>query len=465
MPKTTAPALPESPAELLRAVRDLKKSADQADVDMMRLGLHWADLHIADPEFAEACFTSPKTFAGEGSPMIDEFCVPEFATMLGRTNDSAGRFLTECVEVAYRLPRLWGAVISGLVAGWRARVIAQTTVSLTLEAATYVDEQVFWCASRLTPAALDRVVQEARVRFMPEAVQEALEKSADKRHVTFDLQQVSYDGTMGLEASLEIPDALALAAAVKSGAEHLARLGSADTIDGRRATALGDLARHQLTIGFDDQPSADPPAAPVTQVVIYAHLSADAITHHDLATRPDEALVARVEQAGQRLLSVEQVRAWCARPDVTVVVKQVIDLRERLECRGYTPDREDPRLRDRPRRDLCVPVVWSQRPALRPRPHRSVRPRPPRPGRIDVHGQPGRVVPAAPPAQDPRPMALPDDRTGSVRLDQPAGPHLPPRPHRQPSHRTRLARTRTAAGHPLIQLPDLRTLRAHPPDH
>ncbi len=78
------------------------------DVEMMRLAVHWADLHIADPEFAEACFTSPKTFAGEGSPSIDEFCVPEFATMLGRTNDSAGRFLTECVEVAYRLPAAVG---------------------------------------------------------------------------------------------------------------------------------------------------------------------------------------------------------------------------------------------------------------------------------------------------------------------------------------------------------------------
>ena len=49
-------------------MRDLKKAADKADVEMMRLAVHWADLHIADPEFAEACFTSPKTFAGEGSP-------------------------------------------------------------------------------------------------------------------------------------------------------------------------------------------------------------------------------------------------------------------------------------------------------------------------------------------------------------------------------------------------------------
>jgi hypothetical protein len=126
MPNTTAPALPDTPAELLRAVRERKQAADRNDVEMMRLGVHWADLHLADPEHAEACFTSPKTFAGEGSPSIDEFCVPEFASMLGRTNDSAGRFLTECVEVAYRLPQLWGAVQAGLVAGWRARLIAQT---------------------------------------------------------------------------------------------------------------------------------------------------------------------------------------------------------------------------------------------------------------------------------------------------------------------------------------------------
>jgi hypothetical protein len=73
----------------------------------------------------------------------------------------------------------------------------------------------------------------------------------------------------------------------------------------------------------------------VTQIVIYAHLSADAITGS--AESAGEALCARVEQAGQRLLSVEQIRAWCGRPDAAVVVKPVIDLRERLETKGYTP--------------------------------------------------------------------------------------------------------------------------------
>jgi hypothetical protein len=224
-------------------------------------------------------------------------------------------------------------------------LIAQTTLDLTLEAATYVDSQVFWCANRLTPSALGRVVDEARVRFMPAVVERALELSADKRNVTFDTQQVSFDGTMHLEADLEIPDALALREAVASGAEHLARLGSTDTVDGRRATALGDLARRQLTLGFDHLDEAVDSvvevraARPVTQIVIHAHLSADAIT--GLGGPADNptgvALCARVEQAGQRLLSVEQVRAWCGRPDASVVVKPVIDLRDRLETKGYAP--------------------------------------------------------------------------------------------------------------------------------
>jgi 5-methylcytosine-specific restriction endonuclease McrA len=205
-------------------------------------------------------------------------------------------------------------------------------------------------------------------------VQQALDDSADKRHVTFDTEQASFDGTMHLEADLEIPDALALAEAVSSGAEHLAKLGSTDTVDGRRATALGDLARHQMTIGFDDDDDAGTDAGtgdddgpdtslvevralrdasslgssgepqraskPSTQIHLYAHLSADAIAHFDNPDAPDEALCGRIEQGGQRLLSVDQIRAWCGRPDVQVTVTKVIDLRERLECQGYRPTPE-----------------------------------------------------------------------------------------------------------------------------
>ena len=122
------------------------------------------------PSDPEACFQSPKTLAGDGSPVIDEFCIPDVATMLGLTCDAVGSYLTDVIELRYRLPQLWAGVLAGDVTPWRARAIAQATVALTPEAAGFVDEQTAWCANRLTPAQLTRLVDHARARFMPEAL-------------------------------------------------------------------------------------------------------------------------------------------------------------------------------------------------------------------------------------------------------------------------------------------------------
>jgi hypothetical protein len=204
---------------------------------------------------------------------------------------------------------------------------------------------------------------------MPDALAREISDAADRRHVTFSTDQVSYDGTMHLEADLEIPDALGLAEAVTAGAARLAALGSEDTLDGRRATALGDLARHQLAFGFDDDEEpesskhkqATRPAT--TQIVLHAHLSADAIAGLDLTAGSGECLTGSVEQADGRVLSADQIAAWCGREDVSVVVKPVIDLHQRLETAGYTPTgriREHVIARDR----TCV-FPWCGRNARR----------------------------------------------------------------------------------------------------
>ena len=323
---------------------------------MMRLAVHWADLHIADPEFAEACFTSPKTFAGEGSPSIDEFCVPEFATMLGRTNDSAGRFLTECVEVAYRLPRLWGAVLVGLVAGWRARIIAQTTLALTLEAATHVDEQVFWCASRLTPSSWVGWSTRPGSGSCPTPCSKALDDSADKRHVTFDTEQASFDGTMHLEADLEIPDALALAEAVASrcGAPREARVHRH-----RRRTPRHRAGRPGPAPADHRLRRPGPTRCDRLSVVeVRAQRASKPSTSSREAGDPDPPLRPPVRgrdhprrqpgRAGRGVVRAARAgrpTAAVGGPDPRLVRTprraggrhQVIDLRERLECQGYRP--------------------------------------------------------------------------------------------------------------------------------
>jgi hypothetical protein len=58
--------------------------------------------------------------AGQGSPAIDEFCIPEVATRLGMTCDSVGSYLTDVVELRYRLPQLWAGILIGDVSPWRA---------------------------------------------------------------------------------------------------------------------------------------------------------------------------------------------------------------------------------------------------------------------------------------------------------------------------------------------------------
>ncbi|WP_198016954.1 HNH endonuclease signature motif containing protein, partial [Nocardioides sp. CF8] len=130
-----------------------------------------------------------------------------------------------------------------------------------------------------------------------------------------------------------------------------------------------DLARQQLAFGFDDENSDPPPdrtktphpTPATTQIVLHAHLSADAILQRHLGE--GQCLTGQLEQAGHRVLTAEQIRDWCGRPDVQVTVRPVIDLRERLETTGYTPT---DRIRDHViARDRTCVFPWCGRNARR----------------------------------------------------------------------------------------------------
>ncbi|UUZ58117.1 hypothetical protein [Nocardioides sp. B-3] len=157
--------LPDTPAGVLSALRAEQDARESSEVRSMRLAAHWVALHpVLDDSCPDACFQSPKTLAGVGSPVIDEFTIPDIATMLGQTCDAVGSYLTDVIELRYCLPQLWAGILAGVVTPWRARRIAQTTVGLSVEAATFVDEQTAWCANRLTP---DRAGPAGRPRPRP----------------------------------------------------------------------------------------------------------------------------------------------------------------------------------------------------------------------------------------------------------------------------------------------------------
>ncbi len=309
---------------------------------------------------------------------------------------------------------MWRRVQSGDLPAWRARRVAETTIhaDLSREAAAYVDAQLAPFAHRTSATAVDRLVDAAIARFDPTRAALEASRAADGRHVTIEEEQVSFAGTMRVTAELDLADALDLAAAVTHGAEKLKALGSDETLDARRAAAVGEMARAQLVLPLAAE------GATSRQVVLHVHLTAG-------------DPVARLERG--TLATLDQVQHWCTRTRTQVIVRPVLDLNEHIVCDGYQPVGPAARPGRSPRPAVRFPVVHPTSKVLRPRPHRPVGA-----GRPDHDSQPRRPLPATSSPQDPHRLDLRARRPRDVRVDQPARPPVRHRPHR---HRPRLTTT------------------------
>jgi hypothetical protein len=353
MTTATATGLPETPAGLLAFARSRREAADRMEADLLQAAVEWALLHPARSEGDEAGFTLPgsehvEPIAGQGCPPVSEFCIAEFGAVVGLSTVSAKHYLGQALELAHRLPRLWRRVRAGDCPAWRARRIAETTIHADLapEAAAYVDRQVAPFVHRMGTAGVDRLVDEAVARFHPDRAAKAARDAQDARHVTFDHDQVSFQGTMRIEAELDLADALDFRDAVARGAKAREQLGSEESVDARRAKAVGDMARTQLALELapgDDTGNrgpADPTSrrAPVREVVLYVHLADAALHAHGLAPGSLDR-IAKVEN-GHHLALLDHVRDWCRDSQTRVTIKRVIDLNERIWAPGYDiPDR------------------------------------------------------------------------------------------------------------------------------
>ena len=280
----------DSARDVLVFARESQAAANRAQADLMIAAVTWAEQHPPESIDEAATWITPGgdtglTLAGEGAPLVAEFCIAEFALAIGRSTDGGRALVAAAVELKYRLPRVWARVQSGDLEAWRARRIAEATLPLTQEAAAFVDAQVAPFAHRIGIAALERLIDEAIARFMPDKAAEDAEKAADGRHFTIDHQQVSFGGTSQITGELDLADALDLDTAVAKGANELLALGSTDSLDVRRSIAAGQLARNQLALDLaaeHDAGGSEPPprrARPKPrQVVLHVHLSDTAIT-------------------------------------------------------------------------------------------------------------------------------------------------------------------------------------------
>ncbi|WP_439938167.1 DUF222 domain-containing protein [Nocardia sp. N13] len=372
-----------SASGLLASIRAERDAENTAAARQLELAARWADLHPPESIHSAAAFTIPgseheEPIAGQGCPLVAEFCVAELGAELGMSSVAAKKLIGHALELRHRLPRLWRQVQSGRVPAWRARSVAETTIhatpALTQDAVRWVDAQVAAVAGRIGPAQLDRLVAETIKRFDLAAPDPAADPedgylSVDPRHATLDDQDVHYSGTMHFEADLDIADALDLDGALAQGAATLKALGSAESLDVRRAKALGDLARTQTALDLHSQGSTsarDQDGLPAArEVVLNVHFDATPAQGSD--GEDDSTVVqtvfgptGRLEER-QKLLLLDQVQKWCGDSRTTITIKPVIDLNAELRAPGYDipdPIREQVALRDR----TCV-FPWCTRPA------------------------------------------------------------------------------------------------------
>ncbi|NPC96757.1 HNH endonuclease signature motif containing protein [Nocardioides sp. zg-DK7169] len=355
------PELPDcdTPATVLAFAQAQRAAAQAAEARLLEAALVWAAMH---PEVSVS--TSPTTglvfgelavpLAGEGAPLVAEFAPMELGAALGLSTDSAKSLIGEALELAHRLKRTWALVRAGKVPAWKARRVAQLTTTLPLSGAEYVDRQLAPVVGKVGFAAIGRLVEHARVLFDPEGAEKQRRQAADGRRFDVHTETADFDGTVQVEGTLDLADALDLDAAIRQGAQQLAALGSEEPLDVRRSRAAGELARRQLTLDLmtETGEGAGSVVKP-RQVVIHVHLSEAALG--------GEPGIARIEET-RSIVSTDQVRDWCT-SDAQVVIKPVIDLDAHHHTDAYAvPDRlvEQTRLAQ----PTCA-FPWCERPARR----------------------------------------------------------------------------------------------------
>lgn len=359
-----------SPGDVLAVARRAREQENAGALAVFTAAVDWASMYEvpAGEGAVFNAFGNAVPLAGEGAPEVGDLAIAEFALAVGMSTDAGRSFIGDALEVAHRLPKLWEQVQGGACPVWRARRVAEKTFSLSPAAARFVDRHVAAVAGKVGPAQLDRLVVEAIRRHMPDSLDEPTETyEPDRRHVTVHDEDVSFNGTVRLEGEVDLGDAFDLEQALQVGAEQLKLAGSADTLDGRRASALGEMARGQLAMAFPDgspegsgtspvdapdegEPRNQAPADRRRPVALHLHLSEEALTG---ASR-----VGRCENTATPI-SAETIRSWCGRDSVDLVVKPVIDLGSHVRVDQYeVPDRLKERVG---LRDVTCVFPWCTR--------------------------------------------------------------------------------------------------------
>src|SRR4051794_23722524 len=151
-----------------------------AEVAQVRLVAHWCDLWSGPTRGESGAvpvvpgMERSVCVGADGTPRVGEFAAGELGVLLGMTSAGARGLMRDVLDLRHRHPRLWDAVLDGVVRFFAARHVVRVAhaAGLSLELARVVDERVAPYLGRVPWGRMVALVEAAGIEADPEGAEQ-----------------------------------------------------------------------------------------------------------------------------------------------------------------------------------------------------------------------------------------------------------------------------------------------------
>jgi hypothetical protein len=257
-------------ATTLSLVGQAHRQVLEQECALVELAAHLADLNHPDSQPSSNGNPTPgaeqaRRLGGEGTPEVLEFAAAELGARMETTVGSARALLADALDLRHRLPELWRLILTGQVASWRVRKVAQATRHLSRDSAMHVDAAVAPSIVGLPWGRFETLLTAKIIEADPKAAEEQAKIWEAERFVR--AGRTSQSGLKLLIAKANAGDVIWFMATLNRIAEILRLQGDMDSADVRRSRAIGILAQPAFALQLlwefrNEQRPADEPQQP-----------------------------------------------------------------------------------------------------------------------------------------------------------------------------------------------------------
>ncbi len=331
---------------VLELAAEAEIQARIAERKKLRLAARWCVLHPATVESGFVTWSdtglpgldaTEEALGGEGTPLVAAFTPEPFAAALGVSTLTGLQLLADALDLQHRLPRIWKAVETLTAAPWKARKIAQATHHLSKAGAASVDAQLADRISSCGWRAIEAAVAQAIASYDPHLLETREKQGRDawgvrlfRRGVDTTTGDDTWVGTSHLEVTGDTLDLTVFHDLVCEQAAQLKALGDTDTLEVRKAKAVGVIANRQAALDLgtllDGTSGAETVQTvnhqSVAKTKLYLHLTLTDLLGPDGTDSCGGTGFGTAEKLGTA--TIARIKDWAGRSRVTI--QPVLDM-------------------------------------------------------------------------------------------------------------------------------------------